>query len=251
MNILIVDDEVLARERLKALMTDIDPQATLAEAANGLQALEACAEVTPDVVLLDIRMPGMDGIETAQHLGKLQPVPAIIFTTAYGDHALEAFDAQAIDYLLKPIREERLQQALEKARRFHGQDWETIADTSQPAQRSHFSAHSRNGLVLKPVEEVYYLQAEQKYVTAYWPGGELLLDETLKQLEQELGGRFIRIHRSTLVALDYIEALDRSTDCGLAIRLKHDAGQLLVSRRHSTAVKTAIEAFSRGAHPKG
>ena len=206
MKILIVDDEKPARERLKDLVLEVDAGYELLEAANGLDALRITEEEQPDVVMLDIRMPIMDGLEAAQHMALLTPPPAVVFTTAYDEHALKAFDTNAIDYLLKPIRLERLQTALDRARVIQRARLTAVQGTSQ--MRTHIGAIIQGKLQLIPVREIRYFKAEQKYVTVYWPGHEALIDDSLRVIEEEFGGLFLRVHRNALVAVAHIESLE-------------------------------------------
>lgn len=241
MKILIVDDEQLARERLVDLIEEIDPAHTLKQASNGKEAIEAQVEFQPDLLLLDIRMPVMDGLETARHLCKLEQPPVIVFTTAYCDHALEAFDADAIDYLLKPIKRERLQLALEKALAL--QQGRTIQPgmKMESSTRTHLSAKTALGLKIIPVHEIHYFKAEQKYVCGVYAGGELILDDTLKSLEGEFAEHFVRIHRNTLVAKAEIQALERGAEGNAMIKLKNREDVLAVSRRHLSQVKQLLK----------
>lgn len=241
MRILIVDDEPLARERLRRLIEDDALGEVVGEASNGREALERAQSLQPDVVLLDIRMPVMDGMEAAGHLCRLNMPPALIFTTAYGDHALAAFEANAIDYLLKPIRRERLARALQKA---YTPSRAQLAATQQEGttSRSHLCSHHRGGLHLIPLDDVIYLQADHKYVTARHRGGEALLDESLKQLENEFGDRFIRIHRNALVARAALAGLERIAEGRYAAVLRDCDTRLEISRRLLPAVRQAIEA---------
>ena len=241
MKILIVDDEQLARERLKDLIHDYDKDHIILQADNGLTALQAVANEQPDVILLDIRMPVMDGLEAAYHLAALKSPPAIVFTTAYQDHAIDAFDANAIDYLLKPIRNERLQLALEKARMMNRARITRLREVDPDIKpRTHLSSSSQGKIQLIPISEVRYLKAEQKYVMAGWTGREALLNESLKTLEAEFPHRFLRIHRNALVALEHIEAHDKDKDGSFRIRLHGVSERLLTSRRHLHAVRRAI-----------
>jgi len=219
MKILIVDDEAPARERLKALLGDLGIVQEISEAATGQQALHLCFELTPDIVLLDIRMPDMDGIEFARHLltqPEDQPLPAIIFTTAYGEHALAAFETQAVDYLLKPIRRERLQQALERASQMNRAQLQTaIRLEDNPAGRSHLCIRRGDRSELIPVHEISHFQADHKYVSVWHHGDEYLIDESLKTLEQEFAEQFIRIHRNALIARHCLIGLEKTVSGGL------------------------------------
>lgn len=208
-SVLIVDDEPLARERLRRLLEDIGGWRIAGEATHGLEALDVCTQLDPDVVLLDIRMPGMDGIEVARHLTALENAPAVIFTTAYSDYAIQAFDAQAIGYVVKPVRLERLQRALQQAARLTRQGVDAVASAGgHTLQRAHICVRKARGLQLIPVENILYFQADQKYVTVVHPGGEEISDETLKGLEAEFAADFIRIHRHTLVALRHLQRIE-------------------------------------------
>ena len=183
LRIAIVDDEAPARSRLRDLLADCAQQQALeivVEAAGGAAAIELISARPCDVVLLDVRMPGMDGIETAQHLSKLAQPPAIIFATAYDAYALKAFEVHAIDYLLKPIRAARL--ALALAHISHAVTTQTLAELRR-TPRSALSASERGKVHLIPVEEILYLRAELKYVTARTREREFLLDESLTRLE--------------------------------------------------------------------
>lgn len=245
MNILIVDDEQLARERLIRLIEETSESHQLQEASNGAEALKQYDQSQADLILLDIRMPVMDGLETAQHLSQLDKPPAIVFTTAYQDHALEAFEAQAIDYLLKPIRLERLQQAIAKASVIQQAHIAAVqAEEKQQTTRTHVSAKSKGGLKILPVDDILYFKAEQKYVSAISEEGELILDESLKTLEAEFEEQFIRIHRNTLVASQCIRSLEKDADGNCKILLKDYAEALPVSRRHISQVKKYIKSLS-------
>lgn len=241
LKILIVDDEPLARNRLISLIGELPGEHRILEADQGLAALEKIMQDAPDIVLLDIRMPVMDGLEVAHHLAGMEHPPAVIFTTAYQDHALEAFDTHAVDYLLKPIRKERLRQALERAGILQRARVAELRRLEQPAQpRTHLSASMHGKLKLVPVKEVRYLKADQKYVVAGWPGGELLLDESLVTLEEEFQQRFIRIHRNALVAREYVDTLTKDRDGELMMTLRDVDVTLQVSRRNAAQVKKAL-----------
>lgn len=207
LKILIADDEAPARNRLRELLADISAINIVAEAKNGHDALSQANDYQPDIVLLDIRMPTMDGIEAAQHLQKMSNPPAIIFTTAFDSYAMQAFDMQAVDYLLKPIRLERLQAAMGKARALLPQQLAALATINR--QRSHFSINERGRILLVPVVDVIYFRAEQKYITIRTAQREYLLEESLARLEQEFASLFIRLHRNCLVASAYIVGYEK------------------------------------------
>jgi two-component system, LytTR family, response regulator AlgR len=228
--VIIVDDEPLARSRLRELLDGEDGVEIVAEAADGEQALHACAEHRPDLVLLDISMPGIDGLEAARHLAAFEPRPAVVFCTAFDEHALSAFDAQAIDYLVKPVRRERLAAALERVRTFAA-GLGRSTDGGNGQRRSHLCARLRGSLRLVPIEDVRYLQAEEKYVVVHHARGEDLIEESLKSLEEEFGDRFVRIHRNCLVARHELVELRRSPDGHVQAILRHGDQPLEVSRR--------------------
>lgn len=210
--VVIVDDEAPARNRLRELLADCAAQLPLeigGEADGGRAALTMLAERRADVVLLDIRMPEMDGIEVAQHLLRLDDPPAVIFTTAYDVYAIRAFEVHAVDYLLKPIRARRLLEALQRANRAARPDPGTLREL-QTAPRAFLSAQERGRIHLIPVGDVLYLKAELKYVTARTAMREYLIEESLTRLEQEFGERFVRVHRNCLVAKDAIRGFERA-----------------------------------------
>jgi two-component system, LytTR family, response regulator AlgR len=242
MKILIVDDEMLARERLASLLSELDNDCSIIEAEHGVVALKLVREESPELILLDIRMPVMDGLEVAHHLASLPTPPAIIFTTAYQDYALDAFDTHAVDYLMKPIRKERLQQAIGRAKALSRTNISELRnDDNSNSCRSHLSMTIQGNLQIIPVENIYYLKADQKYVTAVWPEGELLIDDSLKSLEQEFSSLFIRIHRNTLVALRHIQGLDKDEEGNPCIKLQRIEARLPVSRRHASHVRKALK----------
>lgn len=242
MKILIVDDEALARERLHDLTTELYSDVITIEASDGFEALEKIGQDQPDIVLLDIRMPGMDGLEVANHVLHLEEKPAIVFTTAYQDHAISAFDANAVDYLLKPIRKERLQIAIERAAEISRAQITSINEAEEEsAARTHLSAMIQGKLQLVPIENIYFFKADQKYVAASWPGGELLLDESLTSLEDEFSNDFIRIHRNALVATKYVDNLSKNNDGQNVIKILDMPVELAVSRRHLPDVKKALK----------
>ncbi len=187
-------------------------------------------------------MPVMDGLEVAHHLAGLETPPAIIFTTAYQGYARDAFDAQAVDYLMKPIRKERLQQAMDRAKALSKVNINELRDHHDSnSSRTHLSTTVQGNLQIIPIEKIYYLKADQKYVTAVWPEGELLIDDSLKSLEQEFSSQFIRIHRNTLVALEYILGLEKDEAGNPVIKLQGIETQLPVSRRHASHVRKVLK----------
>lgn len=252
LSILIVDDEALARSRLRELLADIAgevPNQVCGEAGNGVEALACLAQSSPDVVLVDIRMPVMDGIELARHLSQLPEPPAVIFATAYDSFAVQAFELNAVDYLLKPVRAQRLAQALLKIdTRMRRPLPAAMLNELQPGGRTHFSCHERGRLLLVPVNDVVYLRADLKYVAARTREREYLLDESLSQLERELESRFIRLHRSVLVAREEIIGFERSvaeaSDAHYWALLRDVDEKLPVSRRQWPLVRSYARQLS-------
>ncbi len=207
---LIVDDEAPARERLRSLLLELDQADIVGEAMTGEQAILRAAELVPDVVLLDVRMPGIDGIEAARHMNVLEQPPAVIFTTAFDEYAMKAFDAQAVGYLLKPIRKEKLAAALAHASRLTRPQIQKLG--AETEARSHIAAKHREGLRLIPLDEVQFFFAEQKYTTVRHLKGEDLIEDSLRALEEEFGSRFVRVHRNALVSVRYLEGIERSAE---------------------------------------
>jgi len=234
LRVLVVDDEPPARERLKQLLAELPDTELAGEAGSGEQALAVAAATRPDVVLLDVRMPGMGGLEAARHLAALSDPPAVVFTTAYEQHALEAFDAQASGYLLKPVRRERLARALERLRLPTRAQRAVMAGAG--SGRTHVTARVRDQLKLIPLRDILCFVAEQKYTTVRHAGGEDLIEDSLRSLEQEFQDEFIRVHRNALVAIGQIESLEREPDGRYAVRLRQGGGTLQVSRRLATEV---------------
>ncbi len=234
---LIVDDEALARDRLRSLVEELGAGEIIAEAKNGQQAIEAIQQQHPDIVLMDIRMPGMDGIEAAKHIANMENPPAVIFTTAYGDYALDAFDAHAIDYLLKPIRKERLEDALNRAKAMTQTIIESLQD-DLPTTRTHLSVFVQGNIQLVPVGQIIYFRADQKYVSVFTiDGEEVLIEESLKSLEEEFGKDFLRIHRNTLIAKKSINKLEKTIEGKFMIKLKDREESLVISRRLLSSVR--------------
>lgn len=240
MKVLIVDDETPARARLARLVDALDGYEVAGEAADGAEAVRQVDATGADIVLLDVRMPGMDGIEAARHLAGAEPPPAVIFTTAYGDHALEAFESQAVDYLLKPVRAERLTRALASARRSTRAQLSAVGEDAAP--RAQICARLGGEMQLVPVSEVLYFLAEHKYVTVRHRRGEVLIEEPLKSLEREFGDRFLRIHRNALVAEAWVGGLRRARSGRQSIWFKETDETLEVSRRHLPAVRRRLRA---------
>ena len=238
MRILIVDDEKLARDRLRELLSDIGGYTVIGEAMNGAEAVEKTSELNPDVLLMDIRMPGMDGLEAAMHLMGMEQPPSVIFTTAYDQHALDAFDVNAVDYLLKPIRKDRLANALTKARKLTSKQLQEInhARKDMPA-RTHISVHLRGNIRLVPVPDIIYFLADSKYVVVRTGAEEHLIEDSLVNLEKEFGERFLRIHRNALVATPFIKGIEKSPAGTWQINLKGVEKKLDVSRRHTASVR--------------
>ena len=250
LNILIVDDEPLARDRLRTLLADLAvqlPSVVVRAAAHGVPALDLLQVHTVDVVLADIRMPGMDGIELATHLGRLEKPPAVIFCTAYDNYAVQAFDLNAVDYLLKPVRAQRLLAALQKvpASRPDGTLFARIGQEIRGGGRTHLSCHERGRLLLVPVGEVLYFKADLKYVTARTAEREYLLDEALTHLEGEFADRFLRLHRSVLVAKTALAGFEKAAGddaeaYGWAL-LRGVPEKLPVSRRQWAPAKALVK----------
>ena len=212
LRVFISDDEPPARERLKELLADLAaelPARVAGEAKNGLETLERLPGSGARVLLLDIQMPGMGGLEVARHLAVLPDAPAVVFVTAHDRHAVEAFDLNALDYLLKPVRARRLADALKKALGA-GPPARAALARADPAARAHLSVAERNRILLVPVRDIVYLKAELKYVTLRTRGGEHLIEESLVMLEREFADRFVRIHRNCLVAKSAIRGFERA-----------------------------------------
>lgn len=241
MKVVIADDEPLSRERLRTLLAAQSGVEVVAEVGDGHAALHACAEHDADLVLLDISMPGIDGLEAARHLAAFEPRPAVVFCTAYDAHALSAFEAAAVDYLVKPVRAERLQAAIERVRTFTlGRD-QAAAMPGEGKQRTHLCARLRGSLRLIPIEDVHYLQAEEKYVVVHHARGEDLIEESLRSLESEFGERFLRIHRNCLVSRHALVELRRDHDGQARVVLRNVETPLEVSRRCTAQVREAIK----------
>jgi two-component system response regulator AlgR len=243
MKVLIVDDEQPARERLARLLVEIPGYEVAGEAANGHEAIDRYNALKPEIILMDIRMPGMDGLETARHLMADETPPAIIFTTAYGDHALEAFDAHAVGYLLKPVRAEKLGEVLRSAQRStRSQLAPALNDKpGAAAPRTHICVRLRGNLQLIAVKDILYFRAEDKYVTLQHVEGAALIEDSLVKLEEEFADSFLRVHRNALVAADRISGLKKLADNNFAVSLKGTDETLDISRRHLAAIRRLIK----------
>ena len=246
MKVLIVDDEPLARQRLRHLLEQDSEHSVVGEAGNGTEALALAARETPDVVLLDIRMPGMSGIETAHHLNELDHAPAIVFTTAYDEYAIAAFDAQAVGYVLKPVRRSRLDTALGQAQKLASGTLRSVAnDAGLDAPRRNICITGHGELRLIPVAEITGFFADEKYVRIEHTGGEDLVAEPLKALAEEFRDDFVRIHRGALIAIDNIERVVKTDDgkrCVVLRQPSHVGGkQMIISRRHVADVRRRLK----------
>ncbi len=242
LKILVVDDEALARSRLRTLLGDCAaPHAMVgAEAADAVQAMTALQRDTFDAVLLDIRMPGTDGMALARSIAALPRPPAVVFVTAHSEHAVQAFDLEAIDYLTKPVRLARLQQALQKVERLAYSERALQPDFPEDT----LLIQDRGKTERVPLAEVLYLKAELKYITVRTARRSYILDGSLSELEERHAGRFMRIHRNALIARRAVRVLEKHFDPeegeGWAVRLNGIDELLAVSRRQLAAVREAI-----------
>ncbi|WP_288421661.1 LytTR family DNA-binding domain-containing protein [uncultured Acinetobacter sp.] len=243
MKVLICDDEPLAVERLSRLVSKMGHE-VVATAHHGQDALEQARLHQPDVILLDIQMPGMNGLVCAEQLSQLNPRPAIVFCTAYDQHALEAFKSQAQAYLLKPIDPAELEQALKQLTQLTQAQLSALPNPELlqdlKTQRHQIAAKTYRGVELIPVENIYYFLADQKYVTIRHKNGSVLIDETLKELETEFADQFIRIHRNALVSIAYLDGLELVSSGQYQVRLRGLDERLSVSRRHLSTLRERI-----------
>jgi two-component system response regulator AlgR len=242
MRVLIADDEAPARQRLADLVGDLEGFEVAGTAANGIDAIDMAERTAAEIVLLDVRMPGMDGIETARHLGTLDKPPAVIFTTAYDAYALEAFETAAAGYLLKPVRRARLLEALERARRPTRAQFAALGGGEGGGRRarSHIAARVGGRLSLIPLSEIRCFVADQKYVAVHHGAGIDLIDESLKALEEEFDKEFTRIHRGALVAMAHVDTVRKDDRGQLHVRLKGSDEELTVSRRHTAGFRQRL-----------
>lgn len=231
--VLVVDDEPLARARLVRMLGQVAGFSVCGEAANGTEALRQVAALEPDLLLLDIRMPAPDGVQVATRLARerAENAPAVIFCTAYDEYALPAFEAAAVDYLLKPIKQQRLEQALEKAVGLSRAQLSRLEDVAGESDRARFPVRSHKGVTLVPVGDIRCFIAEDKYVTLVHSHGEEVVDNSLKALEQEYGGQFLRVHRNALVARRYITGLEKDREGRYRVSLDGCELRPEVSRR--------------------
>lgn len=243
LNVLVVDDEALARSRMRSLLAECAEPAAIpaAEAANAAQAMELLQRQRFDAVLLDIHMPGAGGLALAQALRSMPQAPAVVFVTAHAEHAVAAFELEAVDYLTKPVRRERLQLALQKVQR-HRSSREGAPVARPPAES--LVIHDRGRTERVPIEEVLYLKAELKYVTVRTSSRSYILDASLSELEERHAAHFLRVHRNALVARRALRALERHDDPdegeGWAVRLSGVDELVAVSRRQLAAVREAL-----------
>ena len=235
MKYLVVDDEHLARTRLHELIKRVAPDAEVIEAENGEQAIDMYEEHQPQLVLVDIRMPGIGGIELAYHLSSLDPPPAVIFTTAHNEYALQAFDANAIDYLLKPIQLERLKRALNKAEPLTSQQSDALGEGEE--ERTHIAVREKGRLKLIALSDIGFFKAENKYVIVKSREGEYLINETLNQLEKNLGEEFVRIHRNALISTRYLEGMEKVDIDKWQVFFREFDEKLEVSRRQKPIIR--------------
>lgn len=243
MDILVCDDEPLAVERLSRLVSQLGHH-VIATAQHGQQALDMVQQFEPDVVLLDIQMPEMDGLTCAQHLAHFNPMPAIVFCTAYDEHALQAIQSQAKGYLLKPIAKDELEAVLGNVTKLTQAQLTNLEKKElmeEKVQRQQIAAKTYRGLELIPVENIYYFLADQKYVTVRHKNGSVLIDETLKDLETEFADRFIRIHRNALISLDYLDGLEMVASGQYQARCRELEERLAVSRRHLPLLRERMQ----------
>lgn len=245
MRIVVCDDEPLARERLVRIVQESGHE-VVAQATTGTEAIIAVKTQQPDIILLDIRMPEMDGVRCAQELANLDHPPAIIFVTAYDHYAIAALKANAIGYLLKPANKDELLEALNKAKNLNAAQLNEIRKLEDPTARpvrEHIAARTHRGVELIKLKDIYYFAADQKYVKVRHKDGIVLIDETLKELEQEFDDRLFRVHRNAIINLsflDYLETLDAGQ---YQIRFKGIEETLAVSRRHLPALRDKIQSM--------
>jgi two-component system response regulator AlgR len=231
MRIVIVDDEPLARARLAALLRDCDGAEVIASVGDGDAALTTCAQLRPDLLLLDIAMPGLDGIGVARRLATLPDPPQLVFCTAYEQHALQAYELRAADYLLKPVRSERLREALARAEALRRR-----ASASAPT----LLAQVHGAPVRIPLADVLYLTADDKYVTVHRDAGDVLIEQSLKAIEEAMAERFVRVHRACLIPVERLLGLRREADGNVRALIAGSDATPEVSRRNLAAVRKLL-----------
>lgn len=247
-SVLVVDDEPLARQRLCQLIESITGYEVVAQAATGEEALAFCSQVMPDILCLDIHMPELDGFDVVKKLSASftqDELPALVFCTAYGEYALEAFEANAVDYLLKPISPQKLVNALEKAKRLSVSQLNSVVAMAEPnsadaLDKTHITVKRRSGFHRIPLTSIRALVAEHKYVNVHHCDGEDLIDDSLKQIEIDYPDCFVRIHRNTLVSLPHVMAMDRDALGRYQLTLADVELKPIVSRRHVTALRQQL-----------
>jgi len=233
LRVIIVDDEAPARNRLRRMLAALPAVHVVAEAASGEDAMRLVPLKKPDVLLLDISMPGLDGMTLAQMLQRSGEQPAVIFCTAWSDRAVEAFECEAVDYVVKPVRAERLERALDKARRFLAKPDDATEDI--------FLRSTLGGKVrLLPMAEVVYLVAEDKYTTAVHQKGKMVINQSLLELENEHANILVRVHRGTLVMKKRIRGLEKAPDGRHFLKLDGCEDRPQVSRRNLPAIRQLI-----------
>ena len=244
MDIVVCDDEALARERLSRMVVHLGHR-VVAQASNGIEAIVAVQSHQPDIVILDIRMPELNGLEAAAKISQMPTPPAIIFCTAFDQYAIDAFKTHAIAYLLKPIALDDLKQAIDKASRLNQAQLQALPnqpkEPSLSRKRHNIVARTHRGVELIPLDEIYYFLADQKYVMVRHKHGQVLIDETLKELEVEFAEPFIRIHRNALLSIKYLEGLEMLPSGQYQVRCKEIEEKLLVSRRHLPLIKEKMQ----------
>jgi len=241
MKILVCDDEPLARTRICRLIEKIGSHEVVAEAQNGFEAMEMTQRFMPDGLIIDIQMPGIDGLETAAHIARLEKPPAIIFSTAFDQYAIEAFNVNAIAYLLKPIKLEKLADALASSQKLNQAQLKALDSQQQASEGKFISAKSQHkGIELIPVDEIIYLKADQKYVSIKHESGETLVNDSLKTLEDQVGSNFVRIHRNAIISQNHIQRIETNSE-GALVFLRGCEEPLRVSRRNIRILKELID----------
>lgn len=245
MNVLIVDDEQLARQRIHHLINNIGNYTVVGEAATGEQALLKTQKTNPDIILMDIRMPGMDGLEAAKYINRVENPPAIIFTTAFSEHAVKAFETHAVDYLLKPIKQDRLEAALQSAKKLTRAQLTNLETNKNPDARQKICVKTRGSLELIPVDEIIYFKADQKYVTLRTEDHEYLIEESLKSLESEFEHLFIRVHRNALVAESFVSGMTKNETNHPCLTFNEVDDLLEISRRHLPELRKKLKGVTK------